>query len=170
MLETTYRAIFEFLSAHRGRQMDTIYLTYDNVNSNKSYVLLCGLCALVLLGICRKVKVTYLVTCHTHRDESSPMGVTSKHYGESNETLLTFQAWSKKLTEAILVERNGNPAARMDSSVSAVSTLLHFPDYNLIFKKLNFNSSALNGISRAHQVINLFICTIWYYTNFIYNN
>lgn len=152
MLETTFRAIHEFASAHPGRQLDTIYLTYDNVYSNKNYILLCGLCSLVLLGICRKVKVTYLITCHTHRDESSPMGVTSKHYGESNETLLTFEAWSKKLVEAIQVERNGNPAARMESSVSAVNTLLHFPDYNRVFKQMNFNYAALNGISRAHQI------------------
>jgi hypothetical protein len=152
VLETTYRAIYEFLGAHPGRQLDTIYLTYDNVNSNKGYILLCGLCALPLLGVCRKVKITYLITCHTHRDESSPMGVTSKHYGESNETLLTFRAWSQKLADAILIERNGNPAARMDSSVSGVNLLLHFPDYNLIFKELNFNSASLNGISRAHQI------------------
>jgi hypothetical protein len=152
VLETTFRAIYEFLSAHPGRQLDTIYLTYDNVNSNKGYILLCGLCSLVLLGVCRKVKITYLITCHTHRDESSPMGVTSKHYGESNETLLTFEAWSQKLIEAIQVERNGNPAARMESSVSAVKTLLHFPDYNRVFKELNFNCANLNGISRAHQI------------------
>jgi len=40
----------------------------------------------------------------------------------------------------------------VDSSVSAVNTLLHFPDYKRVFKDINFNYASMNGISRAHQI------------------
>jgi hypothetical protein len=80
------------------------------------------------------------------------MGVMSKHLAVSNETLLTFEAWKKKLVESILLERDGSSAAKLESSVTSVNLLLHFPDYNELFKGLSFNSECMNGISRAHQL------------------
>ena len=151
VLENTYRAIFEFLSDHRDRQVDTIYLTYDNVSSNKSFTLLCGLCALVLLGVCRKVKITYLITCHTHQDESSSMGVTSQHFGLGHKNLMSFEAWKQMLIEAVRMCRNDRNGALVESTISKVSVLLHFPDYVGIFKDVNFNSDMLNGVGRVHQ-------------------
>ena len=51
-----------------------LYIQLDNVSSNKCSTVFSALASLVLLGVCRKIKVNYLIVGHTHEDIDALIG------------------------------------------------------------------------------------------------
>ena len=52
-----------------------IYIQLDNVSSNKCYTIISAMTALVSCGVCKKIKIHYLVVGHTHEDIDALIGI-----------------------------------------------------------------------------------------------
>jgi hypothetical protein len=67
-VEVILRAVREALKARQGRSIRNLYVQLDNVSSNKCHSVIAGMAVLCLLGVVRKVKLSYLIVGHTHED------------------------------------------------------------------------------------------------------
>ena len=66
----------EFALKQTGRKsLRTVYVQLDNPGSNKNSTLVAICAILVLLGICRKIKINYLEVGHTHGDIDALIGI-----------------------------------------------------------------------------------------------
>ena len=61
--ECVLQGILLFLKETNHTRIRNLYVQLDNVSSNKSYTLAAAFAALIHLGICKKVKVSYLEVC-----------------------------------------------------------------------------------------------------------
>jgi len=52
-----------------------LYIQLDNVSSNKCYTIISSMAALVACGLCKKIKIHYLVVGHTHEDIDALIGI-----------------------------------------------------------------------------------------------
>jgi len=52
-----------------------LYIQLDNVSSNKCYTIISSMTALVSCGVCKKIKIHYLVVGHTHEDIDALIGI-----------------------------------------------------------------------------------------------
>jgi len=52
-----------------------LYIQLDNVSSNKCYTIISSMAALVVCGVCKKIKIHYLVVGHTHEDIDALIGI-----------------------------------------------------------------------------------------------
>lgn len=57
VLETLYNSIQLYLKSRQVSSIRNLYIQLDNVPSNKSWTVIAGCAALVILGLVRKVKV-----------------------------------------------------------------------------------------------------------------
>jgi hypothetical protein len=58
--ECVLQGLIMFLDESGIKKLRNLYVQLDNVSSNKSYTLAAAFAALIYLGICKKVKVSYL--------------------------------------------------------------------------------------------------------------
>lgn len=151
--------------------MDTLYLQADNCVTNKCWAVIAGLAALVLLGVVRKVTLSFMIQFHTHRDESAVMGTVSGVFGRQHRfavvllidhnnrimtytdyrTFMTYDAWRSALLNSIAQGyANEFGGKHVDSTVLGVDLLLHFPDYAKMF--IGINNCNIQGIARAHTL------------------
>jgi len=49
-------------------KIHNLYIQRDDVSSNKYYTIMSSMTAFVACGICKKIKIHYLVVVHTHED------------------------------------------------------------------------------------------------------
>jgi hypothetical protein len=61
--ECALQGIILYMEQRNVTKINNLYVQLDNVSGNKSYSLLAAFSALVVLGICKKVKVSYLQVC-----------------------------------------------------------------------------------------------------------
>jgi hypothetical protein len=52
-----------------------LYVQLDNVSSNKCYSIISSMAAVVASGICKKIKINYLIVGHTHEDIDGLIGI-----------------------------------------------------------------------------------------------
>ncbi len=52
-----------------------LYIQLDNVSSNKCYTIISSMTALVVCGVCKKIKIHYLVVGHTHETIDALIGI-----------------------------------------------------------------------------------------------
>jgi hypothetical protein len=119
------------------KKIRNVYIFLDNTNYNKSHVLIAGLCSLVLLGICRKVKVGYLLVSHTHCDNDSEIGTAGTHLCTQN--LPSFESFEKEV-QAAFIGRHKTKVVR----------LVGITDYKAMFMDVDKNPNHINGISVLH--------------------
>jgi hypothetical protein len=55
-------------------KMRNLYIQLDNVSSNKCYSIISSMAAVVASGICKKIKINYLIVGHTHEDIDGLIG------------------------------------------------------------------------------------------------
>jgi hypothetical protein len=65
---------FAMKTAHIGK-VRNLYIQLDNVSSNKCYTIISSMTALVSTGVCKKVKIHYLIVGHTHEDIDALIGI-----------------------------------------------------------------------------------------------
>ena len=53
-----------------------LYIQLDNVSSNKCYSIISSMAAVVATGICKKIKINYLIVGHTHEDIDGLIGIS----------------------------------------------------------------------------------------------
>lgn len=69
--------ILFYLEHSNQRFLANVYMQFDNVNSNKG-MLIFGVCAaLILAGIVKKIKISYLLVGHTHDDVDAAIGTAA---------------------------------------------------------------------------------------------
>ena len=56
-------------------KVQNLYIQLDNVSSNKCYTIISSMTALVSCGVCKKIKIHYLVVGHTHEDIDALIGI-----------------------------------------------------------------------------------------------
>jgi len=54
-----------------------LYIQLDNVSSNKCYSIISSMAAVAATGICKKIKINYLIVGHTHEDIDGLIGIIS---------------------------------------------------------------------------------------------
>ncbi len=55
-------------------KMRNLYIQLDNVSSNKCYSIISSMAAVIASGICKKIKINYLIVGHTHEDIDGLIG------------------------------------------------------------------------------------------------
>jgi hypothetical protein len=66
--------ILHYMKANDLKQLDNVYIQLDNVNSNKGLLLFGVLAALIIAGVIKKCKISYLIVGHTHDDIDGVIG------------------------------------------------------------------------------------------------
>lgn len=56
-------------------KLRNLYIQLDNVSSNKCYTIISSMTALVSTGVCKKIKIHYLIVGHTHEDIDALIGI-----------------------------------------------------------------------------------------------
>ena len=123
----------------KGRRVRNLYVQLDNVYSNKSYTVLAAMSMLVLLGICRKVKLSYLVVGHTHEDVDATIGNTVTHLRSCDQP--TFTRFQSECHEAIKKE---------GGRIMKVERIVGISDFDLVSQR--FNDFKVEGITAAHLI------------------
>ena len=88
---------------HQNRTtLETLYVQVDNTSANKCFTVIIGLAALVALGICNKVVLSFLMVGHTHTDVDRIIGLVS--IAVRNINVSSFDELSKHVINAYTVE------------------------------------------------------------------
>lgn len=114
------------------KKIRNVYIEMDNVSSNKCFTVVAAMAALCLLGVVKKVKLSYLEVGHTHDDYDAIIGTIGSHI--CNLDLATFEDYKAACTEAITKD---------GSLVLAVEKIIGITDYDRLFQ--DFNSSKVTG-------------------------
>lgn len=111
----------------------------DNVIYNKCHTVIGTMSMLTLLGIVRKVKLSYLVVGHTHEDVDATIGNVVTHLRAQD--LPTYSEFREQCLVAI--RKDGG-------AVLDVHQIIGCTDFDEVFQKINkFN---VDGISAAHTI------------------
>jgi hypothetical protein len=116
------------------KKIRNVYIEMDNVSSNKCFTVVAAMAALCMLGVVKKVKISYLEVGHTHDDYDAIIGTIGSYI--SRLDLATFEDYKAACIEAIT--KNG-------SLVLAVEKIIGITDYDRLFQ--DFNSSKVKGAS-----------------------
>jgi len=73
-VECILRGIRFAMKQANMNKMRNLYIQLDNVSSNKCYSIISSMAAVVASGICKKVKINYLIVGHTHEDIDGLIG------------------------------------------------------------------------------------------------
>ena len=74
-VECILRAMVFAMKQSNLNKMRNLYIQLDNVSSNKCYSIISSMVALAACGICKKIKINYLVVGHTHEDIDGLIGI-----------------------------------------------------------------------------------------------
>lgn len=114
------------------KKIRNVYIEMDNVSSNKCFTVVAAMAALCLLGVVKKVKLSYLEVGHTHDDYDAIIGTIGSYI--TNLDLATFEDYKTACIEAI---------TKQGSLVLAVERIVGITDYDRLFQ--DFNSSKVTG-------------------------
>jgi hypothetical protein len=115
------------------KKIRNVYVEMDNASPNKCFTVVAAMGALCLLGIVKKVKLSYLVVGHTHDDYDAIIGTIATYI--ANLDLPTFDDYKKAAKEAIHAA---------NSTVLAVEKIVGICDYDRLFR--DFNVSDVTGL------------------------
>lgn len=131
--EVIFRAIHHYMHATNKRCLRNLYIEMDNAGVNKSNLLIAALSILVVLGVCRKIKVSYLARGHSHCDGDGDIGIAGNVISRRN--LATFEDFSAAVKSAFS-ERCGN---------TAVERIVGCTDYQKLLPEYPRNDYGMHG-------------------------
>jgi hypothetical protein len=137
VLEIIFRVCRIVMESNGWKKLRNVYIFFDNAKYNKSHVLIAGLCSLVLLGICRKVKVGYHLVSHTHCDNDGEIGVVGNHLCVL--PIQSFDVFEREVKNAFKGRHN-----------TEVVRLVGITDFKTMFNDIDKNPFNINGISQLH--------------------
>ena len=163
VLESLYKCIETFLKERDVTYVRNLYVQLDNTPSNKSWALIAGCAALIVLGLVRKVKLSYCLVGHTHEDIDAMIGTVVSYLRGRN--LPNFEAYATAVclccmppgivTNAqsyFVTCRSGTPSPRRMPRYSNVVVLTGLPDYEAHFSGDNFNTGNAVGILACQEI------------------
>ena len=127
------------LKAGGVSKIRNLYIQLDNVSSNKCSTVFSALASLVLLGVCRKVKVNYLIVGHTHEDIDALIGTIVAKLRALD--LPALSVYEKEVKASVLME---------SAQIQGVQHLIGIPDYDKLFK--DCIPSTVSGILRVKEL------------------
>ena len=139
VIEIIFRVIRIVMQDRDYSKLRNVYIFLDNAAYNKSHVLIAALCSLVLLGICRKVKVGYLLVSHTHCDNDAEIGTAGNHLCE--ESLPSFEVFEQQVLKAF--RGGGN---------TKVERIVGVTDFKSMFTDIDRNRNQIKGLSLVHAI------------------
>ena len=74
-VECIMRGIAFVMKQTNLTKLRNLYIQLDNVSSNKCYSIISSMSAIVATGICKKIKINYLIVGHTHEDIDGLIGI-----------------------------------------------------------------------------------------------
>jgi hypothetical protein len=80
-----------------------LYLQLDNAPDNKSKRFLAFVAYLIQKKVFKKVKLSYLIVCHTHEDVDSLFSAISRFFKYCLRRVLTVAAFIKGLSDSFKV-------------------------------------------------------------------
>jgi hypothetical protein len=138
VVEILLRSVLFYLRATKKKALRNLYIEMDNAAPNKSHVLVAALSTLPLLGICRKVKVSYLARGHSHCDGDGDIGTAGNHI--SGLDLPTFDDFAAAIKDAF----------RNKAGHTEVVQLIGATDYAAMFPEYVDNVHKMHGLSTVH--------------------
>ena len=137
VLDIVFRTIRIVAESCGYKKLRNIYIFMDNAAYNKSHVLLAGLSGLVLLGICRKVKVGYLLVSHTHCDNDREIGLAGTFL--CNQNIPSFSEFERLVKQAF----HGQGSTEVHQIVGVTN-------YKDMFQDVDKNLNKISGITASH--------------------
>jgi hypothetical protein len=107
----------------------------DNASPNKSYAVIAAMGALGLLGVVRKVKISYLLAGHSHTFGDGIMGTVGSVI--NNENMQTFEV----VRELIIATGKQQGYANVD-----VFQIIGITDYKSLFADIRSNPHDITGM------------------------
>ena len=114
--------------------MRNLYVEFDNARVNKNYTLVAAMGALGLLGIVRKVKLSYLKVGHSHCDGDGVIGVIGRDI--INENMPTFETFRDHVKRAF---------RKMGTGFNEVYRLVGITDYKTLYHDIRLNPHGIQG-------------------------
>jgi hypothetical protein len=135
-IEVIFRGLLQYLQDKEMKSIRNLYVQLDNYSINKSYCVLAAMSALVLLGICRKVKLSYSLVSHGHEDGDREIGTAGIHLCKCD--LQSIDVFKTELPRAF--QKN-------HKSVAKVFQLIGITDYESILgPEITFMKETIDGI------------------------
>jgi len=107
----------------------------DNTNPNKSVELLNGLGALMVLQVCKKVKVSYLTVGHTHNDNDGEIGTSSSDM--TNKVIQTIDVFDELCRQSF---ENSQRSTTINHKIIGIT------DWGKLFSTGKKNPFDINGL------------------------
>jgi len=111
-----------------------LYIQMDNAAPNKNYTLLAAMASLVLLGIVRKVKISYLMTGHSHTFGDGIIGTVGSRFVEGD--VPTYEKFRSVVNEAF---------SELGSCCHDVQRIVGMTDYKELFADITNNPHNIQG-------------------------
>ena len=113
-----------------------MYVQIDNTAINKSYVIISALGALNLLGVTRKVKISYLLVGHSHTLGDGVMGSFGNTINDIN--MPTFETFRVAVIDA---------GKKLGYAHIDCFRIVGITDYKLLFSDIDKNPHNMHGIT-----------------------
>lgn len=130
-----FRTLLVYLERSGKKSLRNLYVQLDNTAINKSFVLVGLMGALSLLGITRKVKVSYLKVGHSHTLGDGVIGVVGTQVVNGN--MPTFESFRTAVKSALRKEGHG---------FVEVYRLIGITDYKVMFDDICRNPNSISGM------------------------
>ena len=136
------RSLKTYLKAKKMKSLRNLYIQMDNASPNKNFCVIAAMGALVLLGIVKKVKISYLMTGHSHTFNDGVVGTVGNRFVEGD--VPTFEKFREVVNEAF---------ADMGSKNHEVYRIVGMTDYKEMFCDIRANPHDIEGETNVIYVI-----------------
>ena len=136
-IDCILRGVREVIRYRKGKSIRNLYVQMDNVSSNKCTAIITGMAALVLLGIVRKIKLSYLIVGHTHEDIDAFIGNVVSYLRRLD--IRTYEELEKACKDAVQL---------VGSKVLNVERAIGITDYRQMFA----NVDKIADLSKARTI------------------
>ena len=128
------RSLKIYLKQQKKKSLRNLYIQMDNASPNKNFTILSALSSLVLLGIVKKVKISYLKTGHSHTFGDGIIGTVGTRFVQGN--VPTFEEFRRVVNEAF---------KDLGSLYHDVYRIVGMTDYKVMFDDVRDNPHEIEG-------------------------
>jgi hypothetical protein len=129
------RSVLLYLEKTGKKCLRNLYVQMDNAKPNKCHTLVAAMGALGLLGILRKVKLSYLKVGHSHTLGDGKIGEVGRQV--INDNMPTFESFRENVKKAFRGVGNG---------YNDVFRLIGITDYKSMFDDVRRNPESITGM------------------------
>ena len=128
------RTVYTYLEKTGKKCLRNLYIHMDNASVNKSFTLIAAMGALSLMGIVRKVKMSYLKRGHSHTFGDGVIGSIGSQLIQGN--MVSFTSFRAAVIKAFNKKGTG---------YCDVVSLIGITDYKTMFDDIRRNPHMIHG-------------------------